>query len=459
LFSGISFSYADDTSPLENTNINLVLSNGEIIAAENGFYADFSTVKDLTLDYDFISTDSGILMSIAGWVGSQFQWTGYKNAKEKIETNLTDISGIRLMLTGDLALKYDIYYSVKIATLTGWLDWAKNNEATGFDSFAGKKITNIKIRLLEKGTKTLNKGGLIYGYKKSFNRTGYIISKYNFYDEPYESGVKKLDTSNSLKNTNKKKIKVTIKEKSRTNNKNTYLLVHYKNKKKGWINIDAFDQGVTRKHSFKIKIKSYKKYYLYTITNEEPSELQKGKLYGKGKTLSAKYKYRNNFNQTFFVLESGEVVNSKNFITQHSSLKKGKAKVEKAIKAGSKLIKKSKYLWGGGRSSYSVKKKRFDCSSFVHYAYSKARKKLGSRSSATTVTLKYYGKKVKYKNLKRGDLVFFDYGGGARHVAIYLGNQFFIHDSPSSDSGGVDIDSLNDPVWKSGLCGKYRRVV
>ncbi|ANZ60160.1 hypothetical protein AYR62_01400 [Secundilactobacillus paracollinoides] len=154
-------------------------------------------------------------------------------------------------------------------------------------------------------------------------------------------------------------------------------------------------------------------------------------------------------------------VRGKYMVFNTSKLKCNISKVEKAIAAGSKYVGKSKYLWGGGRSAYNIARKRFDCSSFIHYIYAKSGVKLGPTSSCTTYSLIHMGRKVKPSAMKRGDIFFFtakDEGVNC-HVAIYLGNKLFLHDSPNSDTRGVCISSLNDPRWKTRFNGNVRRIV
>jgi cell wall-associated NlpC family hydrolase len=490
-FSEFSYSYADENGDggyTENRDIALVLNGGEEneqrANATSGFALDVLSIGGLTLDYNFagegdgdgVTTDGdegskggedgettdggGVEMSLGGYASGEFIWSDYLPAKERAATVFDEISGIKLRLTGSAVDRYDIYYRVKIEPTTGWLDWARNGARAGFTGFDGKKITNLKVTLLDKGAESPNGGEIVLGYKKAFSRSSrYITKKYKFYNIPYESGAKTMGNSNSIKNTTARKKPVKITQQAKTKS-GVYVLFYYKGKKKGWININSFDQTTLGKISYKTVIKSYKKYTLYKKSNAEPAELAKVSSHSKGKKLNAKYKYKNNFGQIFFALDDGNVVYANNFITQHSHLKNGNKKVEKAIAVGFKLVKKSKYLWGGGRSSYWVKRKRFDCSSFTYYCYQNAGRKLGNRSSTTTYTQRYYGKKVKYANLKRGDLIFFRSKdtGALGHVGIYLGSKFFMHDSPYTDSGGVDIDSLNDSYWKERLSGVYRRV-
>lgn len=134
----------------------------------------------------------------------------------------------------------------------------------------------------------------------------------------------------------------------------------------------------------------------------------------------------------------------------------GNKVIEGAINAGMKWIGKSPYVWGGGRTDSDIKAGRFDCSSFVHYCYASAGIVLGDKSSVTTWSLLTMGKSVDKKDMKRGDLIFFDTVGSDTHVGIYLGNNKFLHDSTSQ---GVSIGDLNNSYWKSKFNGKVRRIV
>jgi NlpC/P60 family len=58
---------------------------------------------------------------------------------------------------------------------------------------------------------------------------------------------------------------------------------------------------------------------------------------------------------------------------------------------------------------------------------------------------------VKRKNLREGDLVFFNTHGGVSHVGLYLDNDYFVH---ASTSQGVTISSLDDSYYKRHfICG------
>ncbi|MPQ44295.1 transglycosylase SLT domain-containing protein [Clostridium tarantellae] len=130
--------------------------------------------------------------------------------------------------------------------------------------------------------------------------------------------------------------------------------------------------------------------------------------------------------------------------------------VEKAINAGMQWVGKSPYVWGGGRTQEDVDAGRFDCSSFVHYAFSNAGIELGARENVVTFSLVKMGKEVPVEQMQRGDIIFFDTYTIDGHVAIYLGEDKFLHDGPSK---GVWIDSLNEAYWKNNFNKKIRRVV
>ncbi len=130
--------------------------------------------------------------------------------------------------------------------------------------------------------------------------------------------------------------------------------------------------------------------------------------------------------------------------------------IEKAIQAGMKWVGKSPYVWGGGRTQADVDAGRFDCSSFVHYCYSSVGINLGDRANVVTFSLINLGEKIDPKDMKRGDVIFFDTYTKNGHVGIYLGDGKFINDNSSI---GVWIDDLNDPYWRSVFNKEVRRII
>jgi len=100
-----------------------------------------------------------------------------------------------------------------------------------------------------------------------------------------------------------------------------------------------------------------------------------------------------------------------------------------------------RYVWGAA-GPYS-----FDCSGFTKYVC----KKNGVKIPRTSIKQSKVGKRVSMKNLKAGDLIFFDtskrHRGYVNHVGIYIGNNKFIH--ASSAKRKVVITSLKIPFYKS----------
>ncbi|MCU1752609.1 C40 family peptidase [Pseudomonas sp. 6D_7.1_Bac1] len=99
------------------------------------------------------------------------------------------------------------------------------------------------------------------------------------------------------------------------------------------------------------------------------------------------------------------------------------------------------YRWGGSSPS-----KGFDCSGLVKYAFNDvAAVDLPRTSNAMAAG---HGQKIERKDLKPGDLIFFNIKSRkVNHVAIYLGNDRFIHAPRRGKS--VTIDTLKKPYWES----------
>ncbi|WP_166361345.1 C40 family peptidase [Pseudomonas akapageensis] len=99
------------------------------------------------------------------------------------------------------------------------------------------------------------------------------------------------------------------------------------------------------------------------------------------------------------------------------------------------------YRWGGSSPS-----KGFDCSGLVKYAFNDIDEVDLPRTSNAMAS--GHGQKVDQKDLKPGDLIFFNIKSRrVNHVAIYLGNDRFIHAPRRGKS--VTIDTLNKPYWQN----------
>lgn len=98
------------------------------------------------------------------------------------------------------------------------------------------------------------------------------------------------------------------------------------------------------------------------------------------------------------------------------------------------------YVWGG-----TSPKKGFDCSGLVRYAFNDVAEVNLPRTSSAMAS--GHGTKVAKGDLKPGDLIFFNIKSRrVNHVAIYLGNDRFIH-APRRGKR-VSIDNLSKPYWQ-----------
>lgn len=94
-----------------------------------------------------------------------------------------------------------------------------------------------------------------------------------------------------------------------------------------------------------------------------------------------------------------------------------------------------KYVWGA-----QDPKVGFDCSGLVWYAYKNA---LGISLPRTSQAMAQQGELVKdFNDLRMGDLLFFSRNGDAHHVAMYLGNGYFIQSPHPGDV--VKITAMKD---------------
>lgn len=98
------------------------------------------------------------------------------------------------------------------------------------------------------------------------------------------------------------------------------------------------------------------------------------------------------------------------------------------------------YRWGGTSPDHG-----FDCSGLVKYAFKQVDDLDLPRTSRGLA--RFDGPKVSKGDLEPGDLLFFRLRGrSVDHVAIYLGNDRFIH-APRRGTN-VRIDKLSDGYWK-----------
>jgi cell wall-associated NlpC family hydrolase len=93
----------------------------------------------------------------------------------------------------------------------------------------------------------------------------------------------------------------------------------------------------------------------------------------------------------------------------------------------------------------------FDCSGLVQYVFAQ----YGIDVPRVVEEQWHVGDKIKPKDVKPGDLLFFSTKGpGASHVAIALDNERFVH-APNS-TGVVRIEALSSSYWGSRYIGARR---
>jgi len=125
-----------------------------------------------------------------------------------------------------------------------------------------------------------------------------------------------------------------------------------------------------------------------------------------------------------------------------------KAKADKLVQAGLKY-KGAKYEFGAS----SKQTKTFDCSSFTQRAF----KDIGITIKRSSRSQYSYapGRLIKKSELRRGDLVFFDYtkDGTIDHVGIYYGDNKLLHTYRNPQ--GVELGSFSK-YWHNRYVGAKR---
>ncbi|MEJ9314553.1 NlpC/P60 family protein [Priestia megaterium] len=138
-----------------------------------------------------------------------------------------------------------------------------------------------------------------------------------------------------------------------------------------------------------------------------------------------------------------------------SSAKAETPKASNVVTVGNRWVGNSAYVFGGGRSQSDISHGLFDCSSFVHWAYSQVGVNLGPLGSVSTETLKHAGTQVSSSQMQPGDLVFFDTYKKDGHVGIYVGGGKFIG---AQSSTGVAIANMSSGYWKQKFNGRVVRI-
>jgi len=114
-----------------------------------------------------------------------------------------------------------------------------------------------------------------------------------------------------------------------------------------------------------------------------------------------------------------------NYLGKHLLIVTSKTDLEtrKNLESQAKKFLGIRYVWGATGPN------KFDCSGFTQKVYKTAGIKLPRHSTRQAMVGEY----IKYKDLQRGDMVFFDtsrkHKGVVNHVGIYLEDGKFIHAS------------------------------
>jgi cell wall-associated NlpC family hydrolase len=113
------------------------------------------------------------------------------------------------------------------------------------------------------------------------------------------------------------------------------------------------------------------------------------------------------------------------------------AEVKVSLRQAYRDWKGTPYLWGGESHS------GVDCSGLMQRIF---KRYFGVDLPRTTKRQLYTGTAVSRKELKSGDLVFFNTGRKELHVGVIVKGDKFLH---ASVSQGVTISSLRNHYWKS----------
>jgi len=106
-----------------------------------------------------------------------------------------------------------------------------------------------------------------------------------------------------------------------------------------------------------------------------------------------------------------------------------------------------RYRWGGDTPDSGL-----DCSGFVRYVFQDT---LGMNLPRRAEEMSRVGEKVAVRDLKPGDLVFFNTMRRTfSHVGIYIGDNKFVH-SPSTGST-IRVDELDTGYWEKRFTGARR---
>ena len=136
------------------------------------------------------------------------------------------------------------------------------------------------------------------------------------------------------------------------------------------------------------------------------------------------------------------------FVAALASAQTGEAAIRQHIIDVARKYLGVPYVYG------AMSPRAFDCSGFVGYVYREAAGLVVPRGSRDFMQA---GRSVSLQAALPGDVMVFDtVGGRASHVAIYLGNNQFIHAASATNSSGVIISSMNERYYAPRLLSVRR---
>lgn len=378
------------------------------------------------------------------------------------------MEAIQIRLTGELANYYDIYYRAHVQKI-GWLGWAKNGQNSGSQGLSAR-MEAIEIQIVPKDQKVIDTGRtFVNGQNVGLN---YQLHIQKIGWQSYKTSGQIAGTTGESKRAEAINMKLVTDDLSGG--------IQYRGHVQGigwqsWVSSGIIGTtGQSRRlEALEIKLTGeiaeiYDVYYRGHV--QEKGWLAWTKNGGTiGSTGASK---RLEAIEVRIIPKTQSIATGKSYLTIEdfrfdwvsriiSQNATNNQRVETAIRVGFSLYGKSPYVWGGGRTSISIALRQFDCSSFVHWMYSQAGKNLGNYQYVVTWSLITLGSPVNRNNIARGDLIFF---ANCNHVGVYLGDGWFIHDSPNSDTGGVGINNFSEynpdhkATWGQLLDPQIRRV-
>lgn len=370
------------------------------------------------------------------------------------------MEAIKIHLTGNIAEQYNVYYRVHVQNI-GWMAWAKNGAISGSTGMS-LRIEAIEIVLVKNtapapfdskavsfpylyqpsvkyqahiqniGWQNSVTNGTVSGtVGKALRMEGIRVSLSNVPQGlsggiQYKAHVQSIGWQSMVSNgatagTTGKALRIEAISISLTGDISKYFDVYYQTQVQsfGWLDW-AHNGGNAGTSAISARMESIK-IQLVRKGSAAPGKTTKAYLTNTDAS-TAYFDYMNNYSQ---------------------ELKGTNRIIESTISHGISLIGKSPYCWGGGRTASSIAGNHFDCSSFTSWMYHLGGKTIDNQAWTNTWSLATKGYSNTWAKIKRGDLIIL-FRPDDSHVVIYLGDGFFLHDSPSSPTGGVGINRLSD---------------